>query len=338
MQSLSILFMAMLLDYIIGDPRTKYHPVCLMGNFAYGLEKYVRRGPNTYHMLIRGGLAWLCVILLFSIVTWSLVQLAAFFGGSMGEYVICVFILSLCMAPKSLSQHAKNIVIPLKNNDIPTARQQLSLIVGRDVQHLDAHGIARASIESVGENLVDGVLASLFWASIGLYWGYGEAAVFVVIHRASNVLDAQWGKKNEKYLRFGTCSARVDDILNYIPARLALLCICLTGAVAHMLWQKTWSTGNITKIFRVAWTYKYAHASPNSAWSEAAFASVLDLSLGGPVSYAGQAVNYPRIGQGTSFATTQHMEKAIQLLWSSTYVWLMGTSGMFYIFSYFLGR
>ncbi len=332
-QGWTLLWLALGLDAIIGDPRSKYHPVCLMGNFAYALEKFLRQGPNNFTMFLRGALAWLCVISLSCTAAIGLVSLAGLLAGNIGKYSICALILALCMAPKSLAQHAKNIIIPLNKNDLTTARQKLAMIVGRDVHSLDSHAIARAAIESVGENLVDGVLASLFWASVGLYFGYEVSAALVVLHRASNVLDAQWGKKNATYVRFGTCAARMDDMLNYIPARFSLICIYLAALIQKMYVQKTWYIIDKTELFRTAWRYRYAHASPNSAWSEAAFASALGLTLSGPVCYKGQAVQYPYIGHGTLHASTSHMEKALHLLWLSTFIWIFISGFIMLIFS-----
>ncbi len=332
MQELSMLILALVLDYVIGDPRTKYHPVCLMGNFAYALEKKLRHGQNTFGMFVRGGLAWFCVAALFSAGAWGVVTLSGFLGGKIAEYILCTLILAICMAPKSLTQHTQHIINPLQRGDLYMARQKLAMIVGRDVHALDAHGVARAAIESVSENLVDGVLASLFWASVGLIWGYDMSAALVVLHRVSNVLDAQWGKKNEKYIRFGTFSARMDDVLNFIPARLSLFCICGATLLQYMHKEKHWHLAEKISLFSRAWKYRYAHASPNSAWSEAAFASALHLTLSGPVSYAGKTVNYPPIGQGTTFATTQHMQEALVLLWLTTFLWIACSGLAFYFF------
>ncbi len=326
MQEIGILFAALLLDYMLGDPRTKYHPVCLMGNFAYALEGRLRRGDTGFVLFLRGALAWFCTVAVATFTAWFLVFLGSVGSSWLGS-ALCAFIIAVCMAPKSLAEHAQRICLPLEREDITSARQNLAMIVGRDVQNLDAHGIARAGIESVGENLVDGVLSSLFWATVGLvFWGCAGAAALVTLHRVSNVLDAQWGKKNEKYRYFGTCAARVDDALNFIPARLSLPCICFAALLMQMVQQRTVHLTGKAQLFKVAFAYRYAHASPNSAWSEAAFASALGLTLGGPVSYGGMPAQYPHIGQGSSKATAMHMRQAITLLWVSTLLWLLSSA------------
>ncbi len=334
MQELSVLFCALVLDAIIGDPRSKWHPVCLMGNFAYRLETSLRQGSQPWVLFGRGALAWAMVVSVSVALAVGMVAVGAWLGGNAGAYGICMLILTFCMAPKSLSQHAQAIITPLAKGDVASAREKLSMIVGRDVRSLDTHGIARAGIESISENLVDGVLASLFWGSVGLYtYGYGGAAALVVLHRASNVLDAQWGKRNEKYAYFGKFSARADDVLNWIPARLSLFCICCVAMTQRLLSQRSWCMCGIRELFTVAWKYRYAHASPNSAWSEAAFASALQVQLGGSVLYGDMQVHHPFIGQGTRCATVQHMHKAVLLLWLSTGLWLLCTACLWWLAS-----
>ena len=140
------------------------------------------------------------------------------------------------------------------------------MMVGRNPDRLDAHGVARACVESVGENLTDGVLSTLFWAGIGLFFfGYPGAACLAVLHRSANMLDALWGKKNKKYIRFGTFAARLDDALNFVPARLSLPFIAFASRIIPNLRH--------SDILPVGWKYRAAHESPNSAWSEAASSS-----------------------------------------------------------------
>lgn len=135
--------------------------------------------------------------------------------------------------------------------------------------------MARACVESVGENLTDGILSTLFWAGIGLFFfGYPGAACLAVLHRSANVLDALWGKKNEKYIRFGTFAARLDDALNFVPARLSLPFIAFASRIIPNLRH--------SDILPVGWKYRAAHESPNSAWSEAAFAAALGLQARRP--------------------------------------------------------
>ena len=193
-----------------------------------------------------------------------------------------------------------------------TARLKLSWIVGRNTNVLDEAGIARASVESVAENCTDGVLSTLFWAFAGyLLGGLPLAAALPVAQRVANTLDAMWGRKNERYIYFGCCAARLDDVFNYLPARVSLFCIFL----ACLFVKGT----DAAQVLRIGLRFHAAHESPNSAWSEAAFAGALHLKLGGPAIYAGRTVNHPWLGTGTPNATPADISVAIDLMFATTW-------------------
>ena len=193
------------------------------------------------------------------------------------------------------------------------------MLVGRDPQQLDAHGVARACVESVGENLTDGILATLFWAAAGLLLaGLPGAAALAACHRAANVLDALWGRLDATYRCFGTAAARLDDVLNWCPARLALPCIVLAAALLPGL--------DARACRRVGWRDRHAHESPNSAWSEAAFAGALGLRLGGPARYGPLYRDHPWLGDGSPLATARHIRQAVRLMWASVLVFAASAS------------
>lgn len=212
------------------------------------------------------------------------------------------------MAPRGLAEHALRVANALRSGKDGEARHAVSMIVGRNTERLDRHGMARAAIESVAENLTDGVFSTLFWAAAGCLAGGASGAAFAALtHRVFNILDAMWGKKNDQYRHFGTFAARTDDALNFIPARLILPCISLAA-----LFVKGTSA---RRAFTTGWTFRRAHASPNSAWSEAAFAGALGLRIGGPVSYKGVPADYPWIGTGRTEAAVSDLALAIRLMW-----------------------
>lgn len=361
------LLVALGIDRLIGDPPSRLHPVCLMGNLANSVEAHLRHGTNSYRMFLAGCLACFLVVVPCTVFAWCVVDTASLLGlllseqvgtllgeqvgtlldgqvgrpvgGQVAEYLVAACIVAICLAPRSLAEHARRIILPLEKNDLPEARHALSMIVGRQVDQLDSHGIARACVESVGENLVDGVLATLFWAGIGLcLFGYPEAAALAVLHRSTNVLDAQWGKKNERYIRFGTCAARLDDCLNTLPARLSLLCIalatytlpCTLSSIATA--KPALPRRKASECLRIGWQYRNAHESPNSAWSEAAFAGALGLKLGGAAIYNGMRIEHPWLGNGTPDALPAHIAQAIRLMWRTTILWAC-IFGLFYVFS-----
>ena len=317
--------LALLLDKVFSELPTQYHPVAIMGLWATKVEKLARRlllyidkknthaintkqikkehkstqnnasnitnqeqsymySENKWILRFSGILAALVSVspfILAPLFIIALINLSTFLAVEVREFLIflvTLLCLYLCIAPHSLAKHALNVSKPLEKNDIIAARKAVSAIVGRSTKDLDSFGIARACVESVGENVTDSTLSSIFWASIGLIlYSYAGGVFFVLLHRCFNTLDAMWGKRNEKYQYFGTFAARTDDVLNYLPARLSLLSIVIASYFTKKTMYK--------EALRVGYTYRYAHNSPNSAWSEAAFAGALGLKLGGPVSY-----------------------------------------------------
>ena len=312
---LALLPAALFMDRLFGEPPARVHPVCALGAFASWTEARLRPLCSGKGLWLCGGLACLCVVGCWTLLAWGLVRLLLQIGGPRAAWFGAVGIVYCCLAPRSLAEHALRVAAPLARGELPAAQKALSMMVGRNTETLDAHGVARACVESVGENLTDGVLSTLFWAVIGLILGgYPAAAALAVLHRSANVLDALWGKKNERYRFFGTCAARLDDVLNFFPARLALPCIALAARVIP---------GLVPGALRIGWRDRHAHESPNSAWSEAAFAGALGLRLGGPACYGEQLVSHPCIGDGTREATPRHIVLAVRLMWQSVMVFTL---------------
>lgn len=179
------------------------------------------------------------------------------------------------LAMRSLDDHVRPVIAALAADDLVAAREAVGMIVGRDTAELDHAGLARAAIESLAESFCDGVIAPLFWLLVlGLpgAWTY----------KAINTADSLIGHREEPFTDFGRAAARSDDVLNFAPARLSALLLCLAGGGG----------------WRIGWKYRYRHASPNSGWPEAAMAGVLGVRLAGPLSYDGQLVDKPWIGEG----------------------------------------
>lgn len=310
---LTLLPASLLMDRLLGEPPARLHPVCLMGALAARLEFLLRRGQNGTRMFLSGTLACLLVVLPCAFLAAALARAAQEYGGPYAGWAAAAVIVYICMAPRSLAEHALRVAKPLAQNDTESGRKAVAMLVGRNTATLDARGVARACVESVSENLTDGVLATLFWAGVGLLAsGYPGAACLAVLHRSANILDALWGKKNERYIRFGTFAARLDDVMNFLPARLSLPCIALAARTIPRL--------SARDALRVGWKYRAAHASRNSAWSEAAFAGALGLRLGGPAVYGAHAVDHPWFGEGTPEATPGHIVLAVRLMWRSVLV------------------
>lgn len=311
---------ALLLDRLCGEPPARVHPVCLAGRLAARLEDALRRGPNDIRMALRGALAASILVAICAGAASGLAVLAAAAWNPAG-WCAAAAVVWICLAPRSLAEHALRVAAPLEAGDLPGARRAVSMLVGRNTEELDAHGVARACVESVAENLVDGVLAGIFWAGMGLILaGWPGAAGLAAAHRAANTLDALWGRRNDRYRRFGTFAARLDDILNFLPARLALpaaavAALGMDGADASAAW-------------RTGLRDHAAHESPNSAWSEAAFAGALGLRLGGPAAYGGMPVAHPWLGGGTPDAEPRHIRLAVRLMGRSIPVFTIIVVGL----------
>ena len=197
---LALLPAALLIDRLFGELPSRVHPVCMMGALASRIEALFRRGSNNALMSLSGTLACLLVVLPCAALAGGLAWAAQVYADPRAAWFVSAIIIWICVAPRSLDEHALRVAVPLAKGDLEGARKAVSMMVGRNPDRLDAHGVARACVESVGENLTDGILSTLFWAGIGLFFfGYPGAACLAVLHRSANVLDALWGKKNQKY-------------------------------------------------------------------------------------------------------------------------------------------
>lgn len=317
--ALLMLPLALLLDMACGDPPNKLHPVCLIGWTARKMEAWARCawGGTFLAGAVAAGIVWAA-----SLLAGELFLLPFIFSShAFLPWIPTILVIYICMAPRGLAQHAQRVASALAKSDNVEARKAVSMLVGRDTEQLNKHGITRAAIESVAENLTDGVFSTLFWATAGcLIGGIFGAAMAVLTHRVFNILDAMWGKKNDQYRHFGTFAARMDDALNFLPARLILPLIALSAALLP--------GASASAALRTGWKYRKAHASPNSAWSEAAFAGALDLQIGGPVSYKGMEADYPWIGSGRQDASLRDLTQAIRLMWITTILGTLIFSGL----------
>jgi len=278
-----------ILDWLMGDPYWLFHPVRFMGNMISALEARFRRlFPE--HLLLAGG-----VLAGFMCLFWTLIPVLGFLGiyrgllsfGIQRHWIyICLFVLEsfFCgqlLAARSLQTESMKVCSALKEGDIEKARKAVSMIVGRDTAVLDRDGIARAAVETVAENTSDGVIAPFFFMAV-----FGPAGGF--FYKAVNTMDSMVGYKNETYLLFGRAAAKMDDAVNWLPARLSGM--LLTAAA----WLLPGMDGkNAWRIFK---RDRFNHASPNSAQGEAACAGALHLRLAGDAWYFGTLYKKPYIG------------------------------------------
>ena len=269
------------LDLLLGDPHWAPHPVRAIGALIAGLERGLRRVfPKSPGGELAAGVV--LVILTLAIPT-GLTVLLLWVCGQVSPW-LALGVESLLsyqlLATKSLAAESRKVYDALKIGDLNQARHAVSMIVGRDTASLDEAGVTRAAVETVAENASDGVIAPLIFLAVG-------GAPLGMLYKAVNTMDSMVGYKNDKYLWFGRAAAKLDDILNLIPARIAGVLMCLGAVAAGYDGKNAW---------RVFLRDRKNHKSPNSAHTEAACAGALQLRLAGPNWYFGQLVEKPYIG------------------------------------------
>ena len=296
------LILGFLIDLLLGDPRWLYHPVRIIGNGISLLEKILRRmfpktpgGEKTAGFFLvllicigSGGVPFLLLYLAYHIHTVLGIALETFMCYQM-------------LAVKSLKAESMRVYEALKKPDLPGARTAVSMIVGRDTRSLSAAGVTKAAVETIAENTSDGIIAPLFYMAIG-----GPALMF--LYKGINTMDSMVGYKNEKYLHFGRYAAKLDDIANYIPARISAWLMILASMCAGFDWK------NAKKIFL---RDRYNHASPNSAQTEAVMAGALDIQLAGNAFYFGKLYEKPTIGDALREVEIEDIPRANRLLYVS---------------------
>ncbi len=288
------------LDALFGDPAWLPHPVVYMGKAISKLEKFLRpRLPKTPQgELLGGAIVAFCLpvgtFLLTGLVCWGAARLHPLLG-----LAVQMFWCGQALAARGLVQESTNVYKELKKPDLPGARKAVSRIVGRDTAELTAEGVTKAAVETVAENASDGVIAPLLYMLIG-------GAPLALTYKAINTMDSMLGYKNEKYLYFGRVPAKLDDVANYIPSRLAGLlwvaAAALTGNSARGAW----------KIWR---RDRRRHASPNSAQTESACAGALGVQLAGPAYYFGQYYPKRTIGDALRPIEPEDILRANQMMY-----------------------
>ncbi|MDR0311525.1 MAG: adenosylcobinamide-phosphate synthase CbiB [Acidobacteriota bacterium] len=257
------------LDLLLGDPRRLPHPVKLIGRFALVLEAPLRR--RFTNLRAAGIAAAVLVVGSAGLITWAAIRCAAFAHPVAGD-VISILLLYTTFAARDLLRHSHKVYKALQADDIRGAREAVAMLVGRDTKNLDEGGVSRAAVESVAENLIDGVTAPIFFAALG-------GPVAAIMYKAASTLDSTFGYKTERYLFFGWASARLDDALNYLPARLTVPFIAIAAAVSGF---------RPFCALRVCLRDGRKHSSPNAGLGEAAVAGALGLQLGGLNYYDGE--------------------------------------------------
>ncbi len=267
MNHVEILLIAIILDAIFGEPEWLWnripHPIQIVGDCIRWFDEKLNTGPI---IKIKGFITISILVIVSGLLGWALTAVPDF-------GIIEVIIVSILLAHKSLVQHVMNVAVALAQ-DVKQGRFEVAKIVGRTTDHMQPSDVSRAAIESAAENFSDGVMAPALW-----YLFFGLPGI--IIYKVVNTADSMIGYKTEKYSNFGYAAAKLDDIMNWVPARISSALICLTSKPRDS--------------FDIVLNDAPLHRSPNAGWPEAAMAAVLNIALAGPRYYEGEKVDYPYV-------------------------------------------
>lgn len=296
---------AFLLDLIFGDPDFPLHPIRLMGRLISVSERALRHiFPKTENGETAAGAVMVVLVVLICggvpfLLLFFAYRLNIIFGAAL-EAAIGYFMI----AARSLKESGKAVYKEVKTGDLDSSRRAVSMIVGRDTERLDETGVVKAAVETVAENTSDGVVAPVFYMALG-------GAVLGCVYKAVNTMDSMVGYKNEKYINFGKCAARLDDALNFIPSRISALLMLVSAFILKMDFK------NAVRIYR---RDSRKHASPNSAQTESVCAGALDIELAGDAYYFEKLLKKPVIGDSLRDIEADDIKRANSLMYMTSFL------------------
>ena len=309
-----IMILGYIMDLVFGDPYWFPHPVRFIGKLISKTEKFIRKHAKSEESLKYWGiLMWLVPVVTTAVVTTFIVKIASF--NKYVEIFVSAFIIYTTHPTKCLKDEATKIYKVLETGDIKKSRVQLSYIVGRDTTNLSQSEMIRATVETVAENTVDGTISPMFY-------GFLFGPVGAMTYKAINTLDSMVGYKNDKYLNLGCVSAKLDDVANFIPARLTAIFMPLGAFLCGM---------NGINSFKIAIRDRKNHKSPNCAFAEGAAAGAIGVQLGGTNIYFGQEVYKPTIGDKKRELENYDIVRMNKLMYATTANALLILSALFCI-------
>lgn len=319
MMTLGAIVTGFILDLIFGDPHWLPHPICLIGNLISFLEKQLRKifGFSNNGLLFGGALMVVIVLVLSFAVPLFILSFAYSVNPWLGfaiETIMCYQI----FATKCLRDESVKVYYALSKNDIVDARLKLSWIVGRDTKELNAEEVTKGAVETVAENTADGIIAPMLYVFLG-------GAPLAFLYKGINTMDSVVGYKNDKYMYFGRCAAKLDDLANLIPARITGMVMILASYFLNLNTKGAW------KIF---WRDRYNHLSPNSAMTESVTAGALNIQLGGDHYYFGKLVHKDTIGDNIRPVMAEDIVATNNLLYMTAVISLLLFS-LVYLMRYF---
>lgn len=310
-ERIMILIMALILDLVFGDPHNWFHPVMAMGRAIEWLEKLLRsvlkikdgREEDKIKKRIAGGILVIVMCVFFTMIPLIIQKICHQFSDNIA-WAVEAFLAYQMLAMKQLKVESMKVYKALQKKDIKAAREAVSMIVGRDTKKLNEKGIVRAAVETVAENASDGVVAPLLFMMVfGVVGGW--------FYKAVNTMDSMIGYKNDRYIYFGTAAARLDDILNFIPARITALFMVVASIFLNLNWK------NAIKIWR---RDASKSTSPNSGQTEAVIAGALGVKLLGDAWYFGKLVKKPEIGDQLREVEVSDIEMTNRVMYLSVFM------------------
>ena len=308
MMTLGAIVAGFILDLIFGDPHWLPHPICLIGNLIGFLEKNLRRllAPGKTALLLGGALMVVIVFSLSYAVPYAVLMLAEQVSPWL-RFALETVMFYQIFATKCLRDESMKVYTALHNNDLADARVKLSWIVGRDTKELTAEEVTKGAVETVAENTADGIIAPMFYMFIG-------GAPLAFLYKGINTMDSMVGYKNDKFLYFGRCAAKLDDVANFIPARITGILMILASYFLNM---------NAAGAWKIFWRDRYNHLSPNSAMTESVTAGALNIQLGGDHYYFGKLVHKDTIGDNIRPVVAEDIVAVNNLLYMTAVISLL---------------
>lgn len=308
MELLAVIALGFLMDQVLGDPHWLYHPVRLIGAYISFLEKGIRKifGDGERALLAGGVVLVLFVTGTTAVISGGILYACGRISPGL-KFLVSVILCYQLFAVRSLKVESMKVYRELKKDDLPAARYAVSMIVGRDTERLDMTGVTKAAVETVAENTSDGVAAPLFYMALG-------GPVLGWVYKAVNTMDSMVGYKNEKYYYFGFAAAKLDDLVNFIPARLSAFVMIAAAFLTGLDGKNAW------KIF---WRDRFNHKSPNSAQTEAVCAGALRIQLAGNAYYFGKLYEKPTIGDDLRPVENRDIRLANRLMMGTAWLSLI---------------
>ncbi|MBQ1918253.1 MAG: cobalamin biosynthesis protein CobD [Schwartzia sp.] len=300
--------LAFAIDCAIGDPRSSFHPVVLIGKLISLFEAFLYREDDSDNVkFCKGAVLMLCVLIISYCAADGIMYLASLAHNEYVTWAVGALLLSFTISPRTLSEAGHEIRAYLLAGDLENARFKVGWIVGRDTENLTVGEVTRATVETISENIVDGIVSPLFFFMLG-------GVPLAVMYRAANTMDSMIGYKNDKYMFFGRAAARADDVWNYVPARITGVLLIFAAFILHMDYRNAW---------RIMCRDANKHPSPNGGYTESTVAGALGIQLGGLNYYFGKPSFRTCMGDPVHELGPQHILQAIRLMYTTTILFLL---------------